>query len=96
MRILRKLDEIELKLQKLRGKRSITHKHIPTSLALVGHYSNVLMKENEYFIYRGEDCADVFTKKIRKILYNLENFPKNYFYRKRSDKILVIENLSYT
>ena len=54
-----------------------THRHVSTSFALMVHYLiEVLTKENEYFVYRGEDCTDVFTEKFEKIIYNFANFPK--------------------
>lgn len=61
------------KTRKIKGRKdqlstAKTHKHIPIGLALVVRYSKILTKENEYLIYRGEGCADVFAKKIEKIL----------------------------
>ena len=62
-----------IKTRKIKGRKdqlstAKTHKHIPIGLALVVRYSKILTKENEYLIYRGEGCADVFAKKIEKIL----------------------------
>ena len=61
-----------IKTRKIKGRKdqlstAKTHKHIPIGLALVVRYSKILTKENEYLIYRGEGCADVFAKKIEKI-----------------------------
>ena len=62
-----------IKTRKIKGRKdqlstAKTHKHIPIGLALVVRYSKILTKEHEYLIYRGEGCADVFAKKIEKIL----------------------------
>ena len=62
-----------IKTRKIKGRKdqlstAKTHKNIPIGLALVVRYSKILTKENEYLIYRGEGCADVFAKKIEKIL----------------------------
>ena len=43
---------------------------------MVHYLIEVLTKENEYFVYRGEDCTDVFPEKFEKIIYNFANFPK--------------------
>ena len=92
-----KLDKAELKLEELRKKDQSytvkTHKNVPTSYEL-GVSKEVLNKENEHIYHRGENCERrIFAEKI---IYNFANFPKKkkQFHR-RSDKILVRENLSY-
>lgn len=92
-----KLDKAELKLEELRKKDQSytvkTHKNVPTSYEL-GVSKEVLNKENEHIYHRGENCKRrIFAEKI---IYNFANFPKQKKkFHRRSDKILVRENLSY-
>ena len=80
--MLAKIDEAELKLEELRGKKGSTiycksSQACRTSFALAIHYSKeALPKGSEYFSYSGEDCMDVFAEKIEKILYGFANFSK--------------------
>ena len=80
--MLAKIDEAELKLEELRGKKGSTiycksSQVCRTSFALAIHYSKeALPKGSEYFSYSGEDCMDVFAEKIEKILYGFANFSK--------------------
>ena len=70
---------------------------MPTSFALIVHYSKgVSTKENEYFVYRGEGCMDVFAEKIESILQIWQIFlNKKRFLQKKTrqdigDRRLVI------
>ena len=91
-----KLDEAELKLEDSREKR-IKHTLYKLCIALGFYYSKEgLAKENQYFSY-GEDCGDEFAEEIEKNLYDFASFlkQKNDFYRERTDKILIRENLLF-
>lgn len=50
--------------------------YIPIGFALSIHYLEDMGCGNLYFSYIGEDCLDVFVKKLDKILSNFETFER--------------------